>query len=76
MKKSSHKSLLSDVLRPQTVSEMIVPPSVEKTLQRFVTEREMMNVTFYGSPGIGKTSATKILVKELDLGRVDEFDQA
>jgi replication-associated recombination protein RarA len=58
--------LLSETLRPNNLSDLIVANSVKYKLARFIRDGWIMNVTFYGSPGIGKTSAARILLKEID----------
>lgn len=58
------KPLLSEVLRPQCLSDLIVTDAIMRKLERFIRDKCIMNVIFYGSPGIGKTTAAKILLKE------------
>jgi DNA polymerase III delta prime subunit len=60
------KPLLSEVLRPKSLSDLILSESLSRKLERFVRDKQIMNVTFYGSPGIGKTSAARILLAEID----------
>ena len=60
------KPLLSDVLRPKSLSDLILSESLSRKLHRFVRDHQIMNVTFYGSPGIGKTSAARILLSEIN----------
>lgn len=56
--------LLSEVLRPQCLSDLIITDATMRKLERFVRDKCIMNVIFYGSPGIGKTTAAKVLLKE------------
>ncbi len=60
------KPLLSEVLRPKSLSDLILSESLSRKLHRFVRDQQIMNVTFYGSPGIGKTSAARILLSEIN----------
>lgn len=60
------KPLLSELLRPKSLSDLIISDSLSRKLERFVRDKQIMNVTFYGSPGIGKTSAARILLREID----------
>ena len=60
------KPLLSEVLRPKSLSDLILSESLSRKLKRFVRDKQIMNVTFYGTPGIGKTSAARILLSEID----------
>ena len=56
--------LLSEVLRPQCLSDLIITDATMRKLERFVRDKCIMNVIFYGSPGIGKTTAAKVLLNE------------
>ena len=60
------KPLLSEVLRPKSLSDLILSESLSRKLERFVRDQQIMNITFYGSPGIGKTSAARILLQEIN----------
>jgi putative ATPase len=60
------KPLLSEVLRPQVLADINLPDHLIASLERMVTSGSMMNLLFYGKPGIGKTSAARILMRELD----------
>jgi DNA polymerase III delta prime subunit len=64
---SQTKPLLSEQLRPQCLADLILPSSLRSSFQRMIDTKSLMNMTFYGKPGIGKTSAARILFKELDL---------
>ena len=66
MNKLIPKPLLSEVLRPKSLSDLILSESLSRKLERFVRDQQIMNVTFYGSPGIGKTSAARILLQEIN----------
>ena len=57
---------LCDHLRPTSLRDLFQPlPSVQR-LEQMVRDRHLMNMLFYGQPGVGKTSAARILLKELD----------
>jgi replication factor C small subunit len=58
--------LLSDQLRPQTLTDLALSEDLKRMLTGFVSTGTMMNLLFYGSPGIGKTSAARILLRELE----------
>ena len=58
--------LLSELLRPKTLSELNLPATTIASLQRMAENGSVMNLLFHGGPGIGKTSAARILVKLMD----------
>lgn len=58
-------ALLSETLRPQTLADLNLPEGTLASLTRMVQAGKVMNMLFYGSPGIGKTSAARILIREL-----------
>lgn len=58
--------LLSEVLRPQNLADLNLPGEILASLQRMAKTGSIINMLFYGRPGIGKTSAARILIKALD----------
>lgn len=65
------KMLFSEMLRPRSVSELMLSPTVIEFLERLEKSGWSLNLLFYGGPGIGKTSAARILGKNADLFEVD-----
>lgn len=59
------KPLLSEQLRPTRIADLTLPEDVVHSFERMVANGAPMNMIFYGKPGIGKTSAANILLKEL-----------
>ena len=53
--------------RPQNLDACVLPTNLKNTLREFVADGNVPNVTFAGGPGIGKTTAAKALLNELDL---------
>ena len=51
--------------RPQTIEECILPESIKKTFQDFLSQGEIPNMLLSGPPGIGKTTVAKCLCKQL-----------
>jgi DNA polymerase III delta prime subunit len=60
------KPLLSEILRPQTLADLVLQENIRRLLERVVESRSIQNLLFYGKPGIGKTSACRILLRELN----------
>jgi replication-associated recombination protein RarA len=57
---------VSELLRPRQLSDLSLPLRVINRLQRMIDERSLMHMVFYGRPGIGKTSAARILGRSLE----------
>ena len=57
--------LLSEMLRPHCLSELNVEQGIINSLQNMASKGSILNLLFYGQPGIGKTSAARILFKEM-----------
>ena len=51
--------------RPKLIDECILPDSIKKTFQDFVTACEIPNMLLSGPPGIGKTTVAKALCEQL-----------
>ena len=51
--------------RPKTIEECILPESIKKTFQDFLTAGEIPNMLLSGPPGIGKTTVAKALCHQL-----------
>ncbi len=56
------KQPLSELLRPQQLGDLTLPqPDIDR-LQKMVDNDQLMNMIFYGKPGLGKTSAAEIIM--------------
>jgi DNA polymerase III delta prime subunit len=54
----SNNRLLTEVLRPKKIDQLILPPRIRAILGDGTLKQ---NYLFYGGPGLGKTSAAKVL---------------
>ncbi len=54
------KPLVSEILRPQALSDLTLPTPTILRLQRVIESGSMVNMLFYGPPGSGKTSTARI----------------
>jgi len=57
--------LVSELLRPQQLDDLTLPFRVIHRLQRMVESDTIMNMIFYGKPGLGKTSAARVITKTI-----------
>src|SRR6056300_1821100 len=53
--------------RPKTVSDIVFPQSLKQTFQKIVASKELPNMLFTGTAGLGKTTVAKALCNELKL---------
>ncbi len=63
---SSLQPLLSELLRPQCLDDLVLPLTLKRSFSRMIASKSLNNMIFYGAPGIGKTSAAHILLRDLD----------
>ena len=66
-----HEMLLSELLRPRSVAELNLPLYNCRALERMEKSGSVMNLLFYGEPGIGKTSAARILTENADVYEIN-----
>lgn len=58
-----HKNrLLSEHLRPKCLTDLHLPQKLSASLGEMIRSGNIMNMIFYGRPGIGKTSTGHILI--------------
>jgi replication factor C subunit 2/4 len=51
---------LSEELRPKSFDELVLDKSIKDKIQKMYESQNVMNMLFYGKPGTGKTSCSKI----------------
>ena len=51
--------------RPQKISDTILPESLKQTFQKIVDSKELPNMLFTGTAGLGKTTVARALCNEL-----------
>ena len=56
---------LSERLRPKEFADLIQPLAIIRRLEAMVARGEPRNLLFYGEPGLGKTSAARLLLTKL-----------
>ena len=63
--------LLSDLLRPQKIADLCLETSKIDVLERMDRTDDLMNMTFFGRPGTGKTSCALLLAKDRSEYRIN-----
>lgn len=68
MKKIDEKHYIwAEKYRPQTIEDLIIPEHIKKQLKAWIRDGEIPNLGIWGNtPGLGKTSLTTALTKEMD----------
>ena len=59
------KPLVSEILRPQALSDLTLPTPTIHRLERVIESGSMVNMLFYGPPGSGKTSTARIFMNAI-----------
>jgi DNA polymerase III delta prime subunit len=62
----SEHMLWVEKYRPQKIEDCILPDSLKKTFQEFVNRKEIPNLLFCGTAGVGKTTVARALCNEVD----------
>ncbi len=53
--------------RPQTIEDTILPVALKDTFRQILKNKELPNLLFTGTAGVGKTTVAKAICNELDL---------
>jgi DNA polymerase III delta prime subunit len=53
--------------RPKTIEETILPVALKQMFQQIIAKRELPNMLFTGTAGLGKTTVARALCNELNL---------
>jgi len=62
---SNKDSLWVEKYRPKTITDVVSPASTQKLLETIVETKELTNIMFYGSAGLGKTATARSIVNDL-----------
>lgn len=68
---NNYSDLLSEQFRPKDLDDIFLPRRILNSLKRMLESGNVMNLLFYGTPGIGKTSAARILCKQADVYEIN-----
>jgi DNA polymerase III delta prime subunit len=59
-------TLFVERFRPTTLEHFVGNQTIKETLQKYLDQGDIQNFIFYATPGTGKTTLAKIIVKNLD----------
>lgn len=65
LSKNNDEVLWSQLYRPKTVSECILPKQMKDVFQKFVDNKSVPNLLLEGSSGVGKTTVAMAMLDEL-----------
>jgi len=63
--------LWSEIYRPKTIDETILPKRIKDQFKHFMKSGNLPNFMLFGTPGIGKTTAAKAMLHELDADYIE-----
>ena len=63
----SNEFLWVEQYRPQTISDCILPKSIDSVFSEILSTGQLPNMLFSGTAGVGKTTVAKALCNELEL---------
>lgn len=58
-----HSPKLSELMRPKTLDDLMLPRQIVENLKHLSETSRLPHLIFYGTNGVGKTSAARILTK-------------
>jgi DNA polymerase III delta prime subunit len=58
--------LWTEIYRPKTVEDTILPADIKATFAKFVEQGEIPNLILTGGPGVGKTTIARAMLEEID----------
>ena len=58
--------LWTEIYRPKTVDDCVLPQNLKDIFNAFVTEGEVPNLILSGSAGVGKTTIARALLEQMD----------
>ena len=64
---SMNEYLWVEKYRPQTIEDTILPVALKDTFRQILENKELPNLLFTGTAGVGKTTVAKAICNELDL---------
>jgi DNA polymerase III delta prime subunit len=57
--------LWTEIYRPKTIEECILPERLKKPFQEYVNQKNIPNLILSGGPGVGKTTVAKAMCNEI-----------
>ena len=63
----SNEFLWVEKYRPSTIDNCILSPTLKDTFKSILIEKELPNMLFTGTAGLGKTTVARAICEQLDL---------
>lgn len=71
MNKKYSNYIWTEIYRPKTVGDILLPRNYKRTFNKFVKEKQIPNLLLYSSsPGVGKTTLAKSLCNDIDANKL------
>jgi len=66
------RQLLAEKYRPSTIDGYVfLDPNLKRSVEKWIEKQDIPNILMVGSAGCGKTTLSRILIKELDIPQGD-----
>jgi len=67
----TEKFLWVEKYRPRSLDEVVLPENYKEFFKKYIEDKNIPHLLFYGGPGSGKTTITRILINEICKSRLD-----
>jgi replication factor C small subunit len=58
-------TIWAEKYRPTNMSSFVGSDTIKETIKEYINKKDIPNLLFWGSPGCGKTSLSKVLIKSI-----------